>query len=152
MDVWGPAASTTVNHARYFLMIVDDAKRWMSPHTLIKKLDAFARYRVQEKLDETQYDVVTKILQSNRGSEFLSELFDEHLEAKGIIHKLTVHDTLEHNGVSERHIRTIVDTMRTYFAASGLPRWLWGKCLHHAAWVLNRLAHKALGGLLPFEA
>jgi hypothetical protein len=152
MDVWGPAATATVNHARYFLMIVDDAKRWMSPHTLVKKSDAFVRYRVQEKLDETQYGVVTKILQSDRGGEFLSELFDEHLEAKGIIRKLTVHDTPEHDGVSERHIRTIVDTMRTYFAASGLPRWLWGECLRHAAWVLNRSAHKALGGLSPFEA
>jgi hypothetical protein len=152
MDVWGPAATATVNHARYFLMTVDDTKRWMSPHTLIKKSDAFARYRVQEKLDETQYGVVTKILQSDRGSEFLSELFDEHLEAKGIIRKLTVHDTPEHNDVSERHIRTIVDTMRTYFAASGLPCWLWGECLRHAAWMLNRSAHKALGGLSPFEA
>jgi hypothetical protein len=152
MDVWGPAATATVNRARYFLMIVDDAKRWMSPHTLVKKSDAFARYRVQEKLDETQYGVVTKILQSDRGGEFLSELFDEHLEAKGIVRKLTVHDTPEHDGVSERHIRTIVDTMRTYFAASGLPRWLWGECLRHAAWVLNRSAHKALGGLSPFEA
>jgi hypothetical protein len=129
MSVWGPMATAAVNHARYFLMIVDDAKCWMSPRTLVKKSDAFARCCVQERLNETQYGVVTKILQSDRSGKFLSKPFDEHLKAKGIVCKLTLHNTPEHNGVSERHIRTIVDTMHTYFAASGLSRWLWGECL-----------------------
>lgn len=54
----------------------------------------------------TQNKVAIEILRTDCGGEFLNKKFSEHLEAKGTIHELTVHDTHEQVGVAERYNRT----------------------------------------------
>jgi transposase InsO family protein len=43
-----------------------------------------------------------RALHTDRGGEFTGKDFRQFLKSKGIAQKLTVHDTLEHNGVAER--------------------------------------------------
>jgi hypothetical protein len=45
---------------------------------------------------------LSKTLHSDRGGEYMSAAFENHLKAAGTVQKLTVHDTPEENGVSER--------------------------------------------------
>ena len=74
-----------------------------------------------------------------------------HLKWNGTKQKLTIHDTPEHNGVAEHLNRTILEKIRAMLHASGQPKFLWGKAVHHVVWLKNRTPTKALGGLTPFE-
>jgi hypothetical protein len=75
-----------------------------------------------------------------------------YLDGKGTARKLTVHDTPEENGVSERLNRTLMEKVRAMLWAAGLPRYLWGEALLHAAYLKNRTSTKALKGHTPYEA
>jgi transposase InsO family protein len=59
---------------------------------------------------KTQYGVSIKVFHSDRGGEFMSNAFSEHLQKAGTIHRLTVHDTPEYNGVAERLNWTLIET------------------------------------------
>ena len=54
-----------------------------------------------------------KFLQSDRRGEYLSYEFALHLKQCGIVSQLTPHGTPQHNGVSERHNRTLLDMVRS---------------------------------------
>jgi hypothetical protein len=49
-----------------------------------------------------QRNAVIKIFGCDRGGEFRSKAFDEHLEYAGTVHHLTVHDSPASNGAAER--------------------------------------------------
>jgi len=78
--------------------------------------------------------------------------FVNHLKAQGTEQRLTVHDTPAHNGIAERHNRTILERIRALLHASGLPRFLWGEAARHVVWLMNRVSTKAIEGKTPFEA
>ncbi|GBE86104.1 hypothetical protein SCP_0806280 [Sparassis crispa] len=151
MDVWGSASVFTIDCCKYCLTLIDDVTCWLKMPLMRVKSEAFRKYVSFEVHLQTQHGVRTKILQSDRGGEFLSANMDAHLEYAGTVQKLTVHDTPEHNGVAERTHLTIFDGMRTALAGSGLPKWLWGEALAYIVYVHNRTACHALQGKSPFE-
>ena len=55
---------------------------------------------------DTQHDAKIKKLQSDQGGEYMSK---EYLKANGTIHSLTMHDTLEQNGVAKHLNQTLVE-------------------------------------------
>ena len=61
--------------------------------------------------------------------------FVAHLESKGTRQKLSVHDTHEEAGVSERLNRTLFEKVRAMLHASGLPKFLCGESVRHAVWL-----------------
>ena len=73
-----------------------------------------------------------KVFGCDRGGEFKSKAFDEHLERAGTIHHLTVHDSLASNGAAERANRTHMECARAMLAASGLPLNLWAEAVLHS--------------------
>jgi len=52
-----------------------------------------------------------KVLRSDGGGEYTAREVQSFLKEKGIKHKLTTADTLQHNGVAERMNRTLVDSV-----------------------------------------
>ena len=78
--------------------------------------------------------------------------FIAHCKAKGTTYKLSVHDTHQEAGVSERQNRTIAECIRALLHASGLPKYLWGEAAHHVVWLLNWTTTKAVEGMTPYEA
>jgi hypothetical protein len=75
-----------------------------------------------------------------------------YLAATGTKQKLTIHDTLQHNGVAERLNHTLLEKVHAMLHDSGLPCTLWGKAVHHAIWLKNHMPTKALDGGTPLEA
>lgn len=152
MDVWGPAPIRTVQHARYALVILDDATRWLEEPLLRTKDEAFAKYVGYEARLYTQHGVRIKAVHSDRGGEFIGRDFVDHLTRQGTVQKLTVHDTPEHNGAAERTHQTIFNVVRALLLSAGLPSTLWGEALQHAVWLYNRTPRAALGLRTPYEA
>ena len=92
-----------------------------------------------------------KCLRSDRGGEYLSDEFSAYLKAAGTTRKLTVHDTPEHNGVSERLNRTIMEKVRAMLHDSGLPKFLWAEAVAHAVYLKNRTWTRTIGDTTPYE-
>ncbi len=152
-DLWGPAPVASLHKKKYYISFVDDNTRWTYLHFLGAKSDAFGAYKIQEAEIETQHGVKIKILHSDRGGEYLSDAFTQHLKKRGTKQKLTVHDTPQHNGLAECRNRTILERVRAVLHASGLPRFLWAEAARHIVWLMNRTGTKALNGnITPFEA
>jgi transposase InsO family protein len=99
-----------------------------------------------------QHCKAIKVLRSDRGGEYLSKAFDQHLAAASTTQKLTVHDTPQLNSVAERLNRTLLERIHAFAHTSGLPKTLWGEGLRHATWLKNRTATRMLDGKTPFEA
>lgn len=151
-DCWGPAPTKTLGHRRYESIFVDDMSQWTVLHLQRAKDETFGSYQQTEAWYNTQLGVPIKIFHSDRGGEFLSKEFTEHLEKAGTIRKLTTHDTPEYNGVSERSFRTITERVRAMLDDSQLPHALWGEAARHTVYVKNRTSTRALDDMTPFEA
>ena len=52
------------------------------------------------------------------------------------------HGTPQHNGVSERHNRTLLDMVRSMVSPTDLPLSFWGYELETVAFTLNRVPSK----------
>ena len=141
----------TIGGKSYYISFTDDHSRHTRIYLLAHKGDAFQAYLLYEAWLETQYNAKIKILRSDRGGEYLSGVFNKHLDSKGIRRHLTVHDTPEQNGVAERVNRTLLERTRAMLHAAHLPNMLWGEALMHAVWLKNRTSTKALNGKTPYE-
>ena len=97
-DVWGPTATASIGGNRYTIDFVDDATRWTEIVAIQKKSDAFGAYKKLEAEINTHGNTKVKYLRSDRGGEFLGDLFSDHLAEKGTKRELTVHDTHEQVG------------------------------------------------------
>jgi len=150
-DVWGPSPVQTINGREYYVTFTDDHSRFTHLYLLRNKDQTFEAYRMYESLGRTQRGTRIKKLHSDRGGEYLSGPFDEHLAKAGTLRNLTVHDTPEHNGVSERLNRTLLEKVRAMLHSSGLPKFLWGEAVKHAVYLKNRTPTVALDERTPFE-
>ena len=74
------------------------------------------------------------------------------MNARGAVRKLSVHDTHQEAGFSERRNRTIVERIRALLHASGLPKYLWGEAARHVVWLLNRTTTMAVEGTTPLRS
>jgi hypothetical protein len=149
--LWGPAPVKTINRKRYYISFTDDYSRYSNVYFLHAKDEAFDAYQYYEAWMKTQHDVRIKSLRSDRGGEYLSDQFSDHLKKAGTTRKLTVHDTPEYNGVAERLNRTIITKVRAMLHDSDLPKFLWGEATQHAVYLKNRTWTRTLGETTPFE-
>jgi len=76
--------------AIYFITIIDDYSRYEYVYLLCyhyKTLDVFKRFVIEV---ETQLQRRVKILRIDRGREYLSDIFKEFCQEKGIQRQLTI--------------------------------------------------------------
>lgn len=85
-----------------------------------------------------------KVLRSDRGGEYTSNLFRSFCRAHGINHQLTTAYTPQQNGVAERKNRTILDMARSMVKAKHLPRTFWAEAILCAVYLLNRCPTKSV--------
>jgi hypothetical protein len=102
------------------------------------KDETLDQYKAYEAWLKTQYGVSIKVFHSDRGGEFMSNAFSEHLQKAGTIRRLMVHDTPEYNGVAERLNRTLIEKVRALLHDTGLPKFLWGEALNYVTYIKNR--------------
>ena len=115
-----------------------------------KALEAYKSYEAWATMQ--QHCKAIKVLHPDHGGEYLSAAFNQHLAKAGTAWKLTMHDTLQLNGVAEHLNCTLLECIWAFTHASSLPKLLWGKALQHATWLKNQTAMHALDGKMPFVA
>ncbi|GJZ42062.1 retrotransposon protein, putative, ty1-copia subclass [Tanacetum coccineum] len=87
----------------------DDFSRYGYVYLLKHKHEVFETFKVFQKEVENQLGKIIKSLRSDRGGEYTSQEFLDHLKDHGIIAHHTPLYTPQHNGVSERRNRTLLD-------------------------------------------
>ncbi|GJW46078.1 retrotransposon protein, putative, ty1-copia subclass [Tanacetum coccineum] len=90
---------------------------------------------------ENQLEKTIKALRSDQGGEYISQEFKDYLKACGILQQLTPPYTPQHNGVSERRNRTLLDMVRSMMNLTTLPLSFWDYALESAR-ILNMVPTK----------
>ncbi|GJT92679.1 zinc finger, CCHC-type containing protein [Tanacetum coccineum] len=96
---------------------------------LPNKLEVFETFKVFQKEVENQLRKTIKSLRSDRRGEYMSQEFLDHLKEHGIIAHRTPPYTPQHNGVSERRNRTLLDMVRSMMSQATLPKSFWDYAL-----------------------
>ncbi|GJS65451.1 retrotransposon protein, putative, ty1-copia subclass [Tanacetum coccineum] len=86
----------------------------------------------------------------SRGGEYISQEFKDYLKANGIVQQLTPPYTPQHNGVSERRNRTLLDMVRSMMNLTTLPLSFWDYALESATRILNMVPTKKVDKT-PYE-
>ncbi|GJZ14886.1 retrotransposon protein, putative, ty1-copia subclass [Tanacetum coccineum] len=107
-DVCGPFNIMSRQGASYFVTFTDDFSRYGYVYLLKHKHEVFETFKVFQKKVENQLGKTIKSLRSDRGGEYMSQEFLDHLKGHGIIAYRTPPYTPQHNGMSKRRNRTLV--------------------------------------------
>ncbi|KAJ9546459.1 hypothetical protein OSB04_019002 [Centaurea solstitialis] len=143
-DVCGPFNHVARGGYRYFITFTDDFSRYGYVYLMRHKSETFEKFKEYQNEVQNLLDKRIKFLRSDRGGEYLSDEFDNHLMECGIVSQLTPPYTPQMNGVSERRNRTLLDMVRTMMCHSSLPISFWGHALETAAHILNRAPTKSV--------
>ena len=143
-DVCGPMSTDARGGYSYFITFTDDLSRYGYVYLMKQKSEAFEKFKEFQNEVENQLGKKIKALRSDRGGEYLSQEFDNHLVDCGIVSQLTPPGTPQMNGVSERRNRTLLDMVRSMMSVADLPVSFWGHALLTAILTLNRTPTKAV--------
>ena len=151
-DVCGKINEKSFGNAEYFVTFIDDATRHVWVYFLKGKHEVFEKFKKWKSLVENQKGKKIKILRTDNGGEYTSNIFENFLSSEGIRHEYTIPKTPEQNSVSERMNRTLVEQVRSMLFDSGLPHKFWAEALSTACYLKNVSPARALKGMTPFQA
>ena len=89
LDVCGPLSSTTRGDYQYFITFTDDFSRYGYVYLMKHKFESFEMFKIFKNEVQNQLGKNIKALRSDRGSEYLSQEFIDHLRDCGIVSQLT---------------------------------------------------------------
>ena len=111
-------------------------------------LEKFKEWKaITEKLTETKMET----FQTDNGGEYTSKDFEDYLKKEGIHHELTIPNTPQQNGATERMNRTRVESVRAMLADSKLSKRFWAEVLATAMYLHNQSPTAAVKEKTPFE-
>lgn len=108
-DVCGPMHTESHGRAKYFVTFIDDHSGWCEVRFLNKKNEVFAEFKKVRAFFEKQTGESLKCLQSDNGTEYLNNAFNDFMNSNGIRRRLTVANNPEQNGKAERRNRTLLE-------------------------------------------
>ena len=136
-DVCGLMNVQAIGGFPYFIMFINDHS-WYGHIFLMKyKSEALKKFKEFIYEVEKQSRKSIKILQSNRGGEYLSHEFLGYLKENGILSQWTPLGMLQHNGVSERRNHTLLDMVRSMMSLTDIPKMFCGYALNTLIFILN---------------
>ncbi|GKB54060.1 retrotransposon protein, putative, ty1-copia subclass [Tanacetum coccineum] len=141
-DVCGPFRIVSRQGASYFVTFTDDFSRNGYVYLLKHKHEVFETFKVFQKEVKNQLGKTIKLLRSNRGGEYMSQEFLDHLKEHGIIAHQTPPYTPQHNGVLERRNKTLLDMVRSMMSQTTIPKSFWDYALESTARILNMVPTK----------
>ncbi|GJX57367.1 retrotransposon protein, putative, ty1-copia subclass [Tanacetum coccineum] len=141
-DVCRLLRTTSREGANYYVTFTDDFSRCGYVYLIKHKHEVFEMFKTFQNKVENQLEKNVKALRSDRGGEYLSQEFLDHLRIHGIISQLTPSYTPQHNGVSKRRNQTLLDMVRSMMSLTTFPMSFWGYALESVARILNMVPTK----------
>ncbi|CAI5464445.1 unnamed protein product [Closterium sp. Yama58-4] len=113
IDLCGPFRVAAKDGSLYFLLLKDRKTRYVWVKPVARKSDVLLEFQKWLVLVERQTKKSVLQLRSDRGGEFLGKESTAFMDGKGIVHDLTCPYTPQQNGMAEREMRTVVESVRT---------------------------------------
>ena len=124
-DVWGPAELESLDYKKFYLLFQDQHSHEEHIYFMAKKSEALENYRHYEAWAKVQRNIpAIKIFSSDRGGEFMSTEFNNHLERQGM-----VHDSPQLNGRVEQANHAHLENAPAMLIQTKLPPFLWAKAI-----------------------
>ncbi|KAM3014877.1 hypothetical protein FF2_027526 [Malus domestica] len=120
-DVCGPMSTTSKGGFSYYITFTDDHSRFGYVYLMKYKSESFERFKEFKNEVEKQTGKQIKTLRSDRGGEYLCNEFLDYLKECGIVSQWTPPGTPQHNGVSERRNRTLMNMVHSMMSSANLP-------------------------------
>ena len=89
MCVCGPMSTQARGGYSYFITFINDLSKFSYVYLMKHKFEAFDRFKEYQSMVEKKIRLSIKTLRSDRGGEYLSSEFLNHLKDKGIISEWT---------------------------------------------------------------
>ena len=105
----------------YFITFMEDLSRFGYVYLMKHKFEAFDKFKEYQCMIKKQTKKYIKVLRSDRGGEYLSSKFFDHLKSKGILSEWIPPYTPQLNGVAERRNRTLIDMVWSMMCFTDLP-------------------------------
>ncbi|KAG7572644.1 Reverse transcriptase RNA-dependent DNA polymerase [Arabidopsis suecica] len=147
-DVW-TSPITSVDNSKYYLIFVDHYTRYTWFYPMKHKSQVKEIFPVFKALVENRFQTRIVNLYSDNGGEYV--VMRQYLQQCGISHLTTPPHTPEHNGISERKHRHIVETGLTLLSNASMPKEYWHYAFATAVYLINRLPTAVLANQSPFS-
>ncbi|KAL1194500.1 Retrovirus-related Pol polyprotein from transposon RE2 [Cardamine amara subsp. amara] len=147
-DVWTSQLFSVDGH-KYYLILVDHFTRYTWFYPLKRKSQVFETFNCFKELFKNRFQSRIVTFYSENGGEFMvMKLF---LSNNGIAHRTSPPHTPEHNGISERKHRHIVETGLALLSHAHMPKEYWSFAFSTVVYFINRLPSSSLNLQVPFE-
>ncbi|CAI7747555.1 unnamed protein product, partial [Closterium sp. NIES-53] len=155
MDMWGLAHVSGQSRERYFLLVVDDYKRYTTVFPLRSKgqvVDVLIpcirtdRLQLRERFGQ---DLPVLRLHSDRGVELSSNLLRDFCRGEGIFQSFTFPDSPQQDGSVECCIGLVMEVARTSMIHAADPHFLWPFAVQYAPHQLNLWPRVSLSETSP---
>ncbi|KAG7579009.1 Integrase catalytic core [Arabidopsis thaliana x Arabidopsis arenosa] len=147
LDVW-TSPILSVDNYKYYLIIIDHFSRYTWLYPLKKKSDVKLVFIAFKALLENKLQQRIGTLFSDNGGEFLA--LREFLATSGVSHLTSPPHNPEHNGISERKHRHVVESGLTLLSQASIPTTYWTYAFATAVYLINRLITQVLSQQSPF--
>ncbi|CAI7733206.1 unnamed protein product [Closterium sp. NIES-53] len=120
VDLCGPFRVAAKDSSLYFLLQKNRKTRYVWVRPVAKKSDALQEFVQWLAVTWRQTKKLVLMLHSDRGGEFLGKQFTDFKNGKGIVHDLTCPYTPQQNGMAEREMRTVVESVQMMLLHMGV--------------------------------
>ena len=148
-DEDGPMRTTAIGGWKYFISFLDDHSSLGRAYYLKQKSASLQAFEDFKAWAETQTGKKLKTVRSDRGGEYTSAAFTEHLRKYGIEHQKTMPGSPQQNGRAERWNRTIVEKAMSMLHHAGLSHGFWQLAVETAVHIYNRQPMRRLNWQCP---
>lgn len=142
---------SSLSNNRYFILFIDDFTKMTWVYFLFSKAQVLSVFRKFKDHVEKKSGFEITVLMTDNG-EYASAEFKKCCDDNGIQQQFTVSYPSEHNGVSERKNRTIMEMAKSMMSEKNLPRTFWAEAVYTVVYLLNRLPARLVEGMTPIEA
>jgi transposase InsO family protein len=150
-DVWGPARTTGLCGARYFVTFIDDYSHLTWVYVLKDRSQLFAIFQSFYAEISNQFNAKLLAFRTDNAREYTESSFQEFLTSRGIIHQTSCVHTPQQNGIAKRKNGSILAIARALMLQMHVPKLFWADAVFTAIYLLNRMPSRVLKGKSPFE-
>jgi transposase InsO family protein len=125
-DLCGPVKPATPSGRRYFLLLVDDATRYIWVVLLTAKSEASSAIKRIQAAAKKESGRKLRVLRADNGGEFTAVELTAYCADEGITRHFSAPYTPQQNGVVERRNQTVVAMARALLKQRRMPTEFWG--------------------------
>ncbi|GKE51445.1 ribonuclease H-like domain-containing protein [Tanacetum coccineum] len=135
---------------KYYVLFLDHYSYFVWVFPLIRKTDVLSKFVLFRKYVHTQFKCEIKSFQCDHGGEFDNHALRNLFADNGIQFRFSCAKTSQHNGKSERMVRTLNNRICTLLFQANLPPTFWVEALNMATHLLTILPSTAIDNDIPY--